>query len=253
VKDKGYGMGRYIGRITSPITGREEPITEVGYHFPLTEENLARWRVWWRRASLEHFVNFFLTCVICLVLLTLIAYILFYDATGQRLPGTEKYGHDMGFVWSEAQSLARLLGPPAKFLFLVVGVAILFTTEFGVLDAASRITCDILKSAWLRESATWTESRLYYVSLWGMIFLAAGILLLEMVGINVGAFALFKLTSAMNGGVMFLYCAALLYMNTRRLPPRVRMGAGRKLIMLWAVLFFGFFAFWAVGNYFVSA
>jgi hypothetical protein len=81
-----------------------------------------------------------------------------------------------------------------------------------------------------------------------MIFLAAGILLLEMVEINVGAFALFQLTSAMNGGVMFLYCAALLYMNTCRLPPGVRMSRARKAVMLWAVLFFGFFALWAVTN-----
>jgi hypothetical protein len=249
VKDKGYGMGRYIGRITSPITGREEPITEVGYHFPLTDENVARWRVWWRRASLEHFVNFFLTCVICLVLLTLIAYILFYDAAGQRVAEGGKYGQNIGFVWAEAESLAAIIGPAAKYLFLVMGVAILLTTEFGVLDAASRINCDILKSAWLRENSTWTESRLYYVSLWGMIFLAAGILLLEMVGINVGAFVLFQLTSAMNGGVMFLYCAALLYMNSRRLPPGVRMNRFRMAVMLWAVLFFGFFALWAVVSF----
>jgi hypothetical protein len=67
-----------------------------------------------------------------------------------------------------------------------------------------------------------------------------------MVGINLGALFLFKLTSAMNGGVMFLYCAALLYLNTRRLPAAVRMPRWRQAAMVWAVLFFGFFAVWAV-------
>jgi hypothetical protein len=246
IKDKGYGMGRYIGRITSPITGREEPISEVGYHFPLTDENLARWRIWWRRAGTEHFVNFFLTCVICLVLLTLISYIVFYDEQGNLRSGSEKYSENISFVWAEANHLARMVGPAAKLLFLVMGVAILFTTEFGVLDAASRISCDVLKVTWLRESRFWSESRLYYVFLWGMILLASCILLLEKVGINVGAFALFKLTSAMNGGVMFLYCAALLILNTRRLPPGVRMNRWRQAVLAWAVLFFGFFAAWAV-------
>ena len=30
IKDKGYGMGRYIGRITSPLTGRDEAEVELG-------------------------------------------------------------------------------------------------------------------------------------------------------------------------------------------------------------------------------
>jgi hypothetical protein len=80
VKDKGYGMGRYIGRITSPLTGKEEPVIEIGYHFPHTPENLARWKAWWRAAGIEHFVSFFATCVLCLVLLTLISYTIFYEA-----------------------------------------------------------------------------------------------------------------------------------------------------------------------------
>jgi hypothetical protein len=248
VKEKGYGMGHYIGRITSPITGREEPVSELGYHFPATDDNAARWRVWWRRAGIEHFVNFFLTCVICLVLLTLVSYILFYDASGQLVAGAEQYREGLGFVWAEAQSLAEVISPAAMTLFLVMGVAILLTTEFGVLDAASRISCDIVKVAWLRENDAWTASRLYYYFLWGMILLATGILLLEQVGINVGALALFKLTSAMNGGVMFLYCGALLYMNTRRLPRGVRMNPLRQIILVWAVLFFGSFAAWAAWN-----
>jgi hypothetical protein len=245
VKEKGYGMGRYIGRITSPITGREEPTSEVGYHFPATEANFARWRVWWRRAGVEHFINFFLTCVVCLVLLTLISYILFYDEEGRLIAGGEQYREGIGFVWAEAESLARIIGPFAKTLFLVMGVAILLTTEFGVLDAATRISCDVVKVAWLRENEAWSASRLYYLFLWSMILMAACILLLEQVGVNVGALALFKLTSAMNGGVMFVYCAALLYMNTYRLPPGVRMSRARQAVMLWAVLFFGTFAVWA--------
>jgi hypothetical protein len=194
-------------------------------------------------------VNFFLTCTICLVLLTLISYIVFYDEQGRLRSGSEEFSENISFVWAEANHLARMIGPAAKLLFLVMGVAILFTTEFGVLDASSRISSDVLKVTWLRESRFWTESRLYYCFLWGMIVLASCILLLETVGVNVGAFALFKLTSAMNGGVMFLYCAALLVLNTRRLPPGVRMNRWRQAVLVWAVLFFGFFAAWAVWSF----
>ncbi|HUQ70309.1 MAG TPA: Nramp family divalent metal transporter, partial [Planctomycetaceae bacterium] len=58
VKEKGYGMGRYIGRITSPLTGQEETVAETGYHFPHTPENMARWRGWWRAANIEHLFSF---------------------------------------------------------------------------------------------------------------------------------------------------------------------------------------------------
>ncbi|MFN7805224.1 MAG: Nramp family divalent metal transporter, partial [Planctomycetaceae bacterium] len=98
IKDKGYGMGKYIGRLTSPITGNEEAIADVGYHFKHTPENMRRWRDWWRAANLEHFFSFFLTCVACLVLLALLAYSLFYDANGQIRPEAASFGEDLNFI-----------------------------------------------------------------------------------------------------------------------------------------------------------
>ena len=113
---------------------------------------------------------------------------------------------------------------------------------------ASRISADIVKVAWLRGIDRWTESRLYYLFLWGTILLGTGILLLEEFGHEVGAFGLFKLTAAMNGGVMFLYSAILLYMNRKRLPLGIRISGWRMLIMAWAVLFFGMFCVWAAAD-----
>ena len=249
VKDKGYGMGKYIGRITSPITGQEEAISEVGYHFPHDEENLARWRRWWRAASFEHFLSFYLTCLVCIVLLTLIAYCLFFKPDGSAAVGADAFGSGMGFIWAQALELEKLLGTSlVKFLFLAMGVAILLTTEFGVLDAATRISTDIVKVNWLRDNERWTESRLYYLFLWGLIALGSVILVYGYK--DLGALALFKFTAAMNGGVMFLYSGLLLYVNRFKLPPAVRMSVPRALIMVWSVVFFGYFAVWAVKHVF---
>ena len=44
---------------------------------------------------------------------------------------------------------------------------------------------------------------------------------------------------------MFLYSMTLLYLNRWKLPRDIRMNWWRLLIMVWAVLFFGFFAVWA--------
>jgi hypothetical protein len=245
IRDKGYAMGQHVGRITSPITGQEEAISEVGYHFPHTPENMRRWAAWWRGANTEHFFSFLCTCLVCLILLTLISYIVFFDAAGNRLVEVDKY-RDFGFVWAEANRLVTLIGPVAKYLFLIAGIAILFTTEFGVLDASSRISTDIVKVSWLRENKKWSEGRLYFAFLWGEIALACAILLAnKFTGLDLGALTLFKLTAAMNGGVMFLYAIALVAMNRFRLPREIRIPNWRLAILLATILFFGFFSAWA--------
>lgn len=244
IKDKGYGMGVHVGRITSPITGQVESVTEIGFHFPATEENSRRWRQWWKSACWEHSLSFLATCVFCLVLLALISHSVFYENEVLRA-GMEQYGKGMDFVLGEANEVGNTISPMARNVFLFMGIVILLTTEFGVLDAASRISTDVVKVAWLRENKFWSESRLYYAFLWGSIFVGSGILMLATVGIDVSALQLFKLTAAMNGGVMFLYCFLLLYMNRFKLPASVRINWWRSIIMVWAVLFFGAFAIWA--------
>ena len=59
IRDKGFGMGSYAPRIVSPITGEEEAMPSgQRYRFPDDEENMSRWREWWRRANLEQFLSF---------------------------------------------------------------------------------------------------------------------------------------------------------------------------------------------------
>lgn len=250
VKDKGYGMGRYIGRITSPITGQKETVSEIGFTFPITPENLNRWRRWWRTASQEHFLTFYLTCLVGLVLLTQISYCLFYEPDGSPRPERGNYVQGIGFVWGQAVYLGQFVGPAAKVLFLAMGVVILLTTEFGVLDAASRISSDIVKVNWLRNRPRWSESRLYFTFLWGTILLSTILLL---VGTHhLSAFTLFKYTAAMNGGVMFLYSTLLLYVNRTKLPKEIRMGWPRVIMMVWAVVFFAFFSTWTLVHHLTS-
>lgn len=248
IKDKGYGMGCYIGRITSPITGKEEPIAEIGYHFPHTPENLDRWKQWWKAANVEHFLSFFCTCAVCLVLLTLISYSVFYQPDGTRQAQAEQFGDDIQFVQGQAEHIAQRIGPWGRTVFLLMGMAVLLTTEFGVLDVTSRISTDIVKVNFLPDNHRWTETRLYYVFLWGTILLGVLILLVGIQRVE-GSLVLFKLASSLNGAVMFLYSATLLWLNCRMLPPAVRMPRWRAAILVWAVGFFGLFsglAAWSV-------
>ncbi len=244
IKDKGYGMGRYIGRITSPLTGREEPTSEIGWHFPHTEENKRRWQGWWRAANWEHFLSFFLTCLVCLCLMSLISYSLFYDADGSLRAGGERFGERMDFVWGEASLLAQRPGGAwLKIAFLIMGVAILLTTELGVLDVVARISTDIVKVNWLRENEFWTQSRLYYVFLWGEILL--GVVILMMPDLDQPLFLL-QTSAAMNGGVMLIYSLLLLYLNNKVLSRSLSMSPLRFVMIVWSCAFFGYFTIQAI-------
>jgi hypothetical protein len=252
IKDKGYGMGKYIGRITSPITGNEEAIADVGYHFPPTPENRRRWADWWRAANSEHFFSFFLTCVACLVLLTLLAYSLFYTPEGTLRPEAQGFGEDLNFIWGEARLIEASFSTPwvgvlFRTVFLLMGVALLLTTELGVLDATVRISTDILKVNFLRENARWSQSRLYFFLLWGEILAGTAILLAGEFypGFRQPLFLL-KTSAAMNGGVMFIYTVILLYLNAKILPRSIAIGAGRFVAMIWGAGFFGYFTLLAL-------
>jgi hypothetical protein len=74
IRDKGYGMGHHIPRLVSPVTGEDVARPSTGYMFPQDEANLSRWGVWWRRATIEHVVSFFVICTITITIMSLLAY-----------------------------------------------------------------------------------------------------------------------------------------------------------------------------------
>lgn len=252
IRDKGYGMGKYIGRITSPLTGNEEAISDVGFHFPHTAENMRRWRDWWRAANVEHFFSFYLTCVVSLMLLALISYSLFYGPDGKLVTGAERFGGDMDFIWGEATLLqatfsSPLVGQAFRTLFFVMGMALLFTTELGVLDAAARISADVIKINLLRENHRWTLARLYFVILWTEILLSTVILVLGALNPRFSQpLFLLKTSAAMNGLVMCIYGMLLLYLNLKIMPRSLAITPLRFVAMVWACAFFGFFSLQAI-------
>jgi hypothetical protein len=228
INDKGYGMGRWIGRITSPFTGREEGAGQTGFVFDGSAANLERWRVWWRRTNVEHFASFFLLCLLSLSLFCLIA---------ASLLGSGEFSQGFGFIADEAAALADRFGPGARHLFLGVGVAVLFTTELALLDAVARVAADILKQGHLRRydpSLSW----LYIGVVWSLI--AFGIAVLGL-GFD-EPLALLVLSAMLNGFVMFLYAGLLLWQNVRYLRGPLRPSPLRIAALVGAIAFFGYFS-----------
>jgi hypothetical protein len=229
IKDKGYGMGALIGRITSPFTGREEATPEVGTVFRETPENLARWRTWWRRANVEHFASFYVLALLSLALFSLLA--------GALLEPGAAVSAGFGFIADEAAAIEARFGGAARHAFLLVGIAVLFSTELALVDAVARVAADLLAIGAFRNRGV-SLSKLYFAVVW--LLIGFGVLVLA-AGFD-EPLVLLVLSASLNGVVMFLYSGLLLWLNLASFAPPLRPSPVRIAALAAAFLFFGYFS-----------
>ena len=236
IRDKGWGMAAHAPRVVSPITGSEEAGIGTGYQFQLTEQNLSRWRAWWRNARIEQFFSFGVIGVLSIVIFSLIAY--------RVLPvGTYDGAADLSFIRLEGQLLGEQFGAAVKTIFWLIGAIALMFANLVVVDLVGRITADVLAVNYLRGSTSWTEGRLYAVVVW--LEVALGILILSL-GIT-QPIALLATAAILNAVVMVVYCALLIRLN-RGLDARLRISPARIGVMAVAMVFYGGFAAYTINN-----
>ena len=233
IKDKGYGMGKWIGRITSPLTGQDEAVSDVGYVFEPTPENLARWRVWWRRANIEHGLSFYLLCALSLALFCLVTHALLGD--GAQVP------EGLGFVQMQAEQLEQRFGPGTAHLLLWTGIIVLLTTEVGILDAVTRVASDVIKDSFLRDRDDWTNSRIYFLVLWGII--VCGVVILISSAEWSQPMVLIVTSASLNAVVMFLYSGLLLWLGMTSFHGPLRPSPLRIGALCVSFAFFGYFSY----------
>jgi hypothetical protein len=112
----------------------------------------------------------------------------------------------------------------------------------GIIDYISRIIADVLKTVYLKDSERWTESRIYFLVAWTTIAVGSAILLF---GFN-QPLLLLVISACLNGMVMFVYSVLLIQLNRRALPPALRVRGLRLGMLMFATVFYGFFAGWLV-------
>jgi hypothetical protein len=233
VRDKGMGMGAHLMPIESPLTGHPSKAAPIGQPFRDTEENLRRWRGWWKVANQEHLLLFFLLGLIII-------------ATLSALSTATVFGLDIGqgldFIRAEGQALGERVGPWFRNLFWVSGAVILFSTNLGILDHMGRLIADILKVTWLADRDAWSESRLYVTVVWGEIVTGSVILLFALDA----PLVLMVIAAALGGVVMLVYSSLLIRLNRTALPEAIRLKGLRLWAMIWSVIVFGGFSFFVV-------
>ncbi len=225
IRDKRFGMGAYVPRIVSPVTGKPEAAPSTGFAFEPTSDNLARWRTWWRFANLEQLSTFVLISFLTILFTSLLAYATVF--------GEEGLASDISFLEVEGDALNAAVGGWFGTFFWVIGAISLFAAALGIVDYTSRLAADVLKTAYLREA---NESKIYFALVWGLVAIGCVVLLS---GLSQPLVLL--VISAVTGGLMmFIYSALLLLINRRILPREIRPGAGRVAALVWSFLLFGF-------------
>lgn len=228
IRDKGMGMGQHIPKIVSPITGHEEARPSLGYMFPTDEENMRRWRGWWKVSNWEQFITFFVVGVLSLILLAVLAY--------STLPVGQVQQQDLEFLQLEGQALKDTVAPWFGTAFWMAATVALFSTNLGILDYTSRLIADQLKINAARDSQFWSESKIYFTAVWLMIAVGSAILISGMDQ----PFILLVISSSVAGVQMFIYSGLLMLLNRRALPEPLKVRGIRLAVLAVSFLFFGF-------------
>lgn len=237
IKEKGYGMGKYGGRITSILTGKVEKIELEGTRFVMESQNILRFKAWWKLINWEHLLVFWATGAFSICLLGLLAYTTSY--------GKEISASGINFILFEAAAIAKLSSPIIGTTFLIIGGLMLFSTQMTVMDATSRIMSENLL---ILKRSKWETSKLpsiYYSFLWAQILLGSLIFLSNFRE----PLLLLTLAAVINAMAMFVHIGATLYLNLTTLEKHVSPSITRIAVMLFSFLFFGYFTFRTILSY----
>ncbi len=144
IRDKGFGMGIYIPRIVSPITGEEAAAPATGSMMKQDAENLRRFHGWWRVANKEQLVSFWFICIFSITVFSTLAYSTVY---GKSLSGSA----NLAFIRAEGEVLKQIVAPWFGTFFWVFGALSMILVALGTIDYIARIVADVLKTVYLRE------------------------------------------------------------------------------------------------------
>lgn len=224
IRDKGFGMGEYVPRLVSPVTGQPEAVPSTGYVFEPTTANLSRWRGWWRFANVEQVSTFVLITFLTITFTSLLAY--------STVFGQPDLPDDVSFIQAEGEVLGQRVGSWFQYFFFFVGAFSLFSAALGIVDYTSRLAADVIKTSYRRDA---NESRVYARLVWGLV--AIGIAVLA-VGFD-QPIVLLVISAVVGGFMMAIYSGLLILVNRRTLPEAIRIRGFRLGVMVWSIVLFG--------------
>lgn len=234
IREKGYGMGKYVGRITGLFNSHKEKVTLSGYTFPINKDSKREFKKWWRIVNLEHFLVFFLLGAITIVLLSFLSY-----STTHNLNGQFK---DIDFLFFESNAISQKAGNFFGTLFLLICGFTLFGTQLTVLDATSRILAETSVITFNKKLKEKQIPKIYYIFLWLQIL--AGIIIFL---INFGQpLELLIIAAVLNAFAMFVHTGLSLWTNLTLLEKEFRPSLPRIAFLFLIFSTYGIFSCYTI-------
>lgn len=230
IKEKGYGMGAYSGRITNILKNVKEDVRLEGFSFENTLENRTNFNLWWRRINLEHGIVFWATGAFTMLLLSLLAYTTVFGNTNVTT--------SINFVIEEGLVIGQKTFPLMGKFFLLMASLMLFGTQFSVYGSNSRIASENLVLVNTERFRVTNLSKYFYIFLWGQILAGISIFALGFTE----PLSLVIIGAVLNAISMFIYSGMLLFMNHTLLDKPQRPSFFRTIMLLLAFSFYGGFS-----------
>lgn len=155
LREKGVGMAKYFGHITSPITGKKEMMPDAGFIMENTANSKKQLPQWLNFLKIDSgigiFGNLFTTFLTCLL-----SYALLFPK------GIIPQDWEIAVVQSRFFEVSW--GTFGKILFLIIAAAFLSDTWIGTIDSVARVNTDIIYNLFQR-------SKKYSIQFWYYFFI----------------------------------------------------------------------------------
>ena len=236
LREKNIGMGALMPSLMSPAHKHEIKEMDSGYLFAETPENVRRFKDWYRYVVIDQTLFFWL-------LGSFTMFLFIFGALAVLHP-IGLVPDRASLVWDLASILEQSMGTFGRYLFLVVGMAALFSTQLGGIDGGSRIFADLLHTNF--KFGRWLKLEQWYLIL-VIATMVIGVFSVWFFGrYDIAGLDFLFIAALMGGFVMAVYVPMILYMNLTRLPKSARPGWINILFMVLASAMYISFAGYTV-------
>ena len=236
LRDKGIGMGARMPTLTNPLRGGADTETPTGYTYPETEPNRRAFKDWLRWVVFDQTLYFWL--------LNSFTMFLFMFGALCVLRPLGLVPTEGRIIWDESLILGESLGSFGRYLYLVIGMAALFSTQLVAVDGGARVWAYIVRSCF-RFGRRVDQARLYLPFAVGfMLAGTASTWFFEQYAVT-GLGFIFN-AALLGGFSMAMYVPLMLYLNLRYLPASARPGPVCIVMMLVASGVYGSFALYSL-------
>lgn len=236
LREKRVGMGARMPTLMSAAYKHETKEMDIGYVYPETEENQQRFKDWMKYVKIDQIFFFW-------ILGSFTTFLFIFGALAVLHP--QGLVPDQGsLVWDLATILEFEMGTKGRYLFLIVGMAALFSSQLGGVDGSSRIFADLLHTNFKFGHRLRLDQWYMVLAVSAILMGTASVWFFEQYDIA-GLDFLF-LAALIGGFAMAVYVPALLYMNLTYLPKSARPGWINIFFMVIASTMYISFALYTV-------